>query len=188
MDINMRVSKSKKTKLSNKKIFLFILGLFVVGGLAFYYFKHQEKQLAPSANPTSLGEKINFNPPTEEDKQDVVQHKQELVNQQQVQNNTKPTGNVTPIITDAGFYDGQVEVRSFISGIYESGGTCTVILTKGSAQVTKEGKSSKGATTTDCPPVIIPKSELNPGIWNVHVSYSSGAAQGNSETKTVEVK
>lgn len=182
----MPKSKFKKSKNVNKKVFLALLVIILLAVGLVFYFNNREKHAGPSVESPNLGETINFNPPSEQDKQEVDQHKQDIVSQEQ--QTPKTSNSVKPIIIDAGFYDGQVEVRSFISGTYEAGGTCSVKLTKAGQSIVKDSKSVKGATTTDCPPTIIPSSELSSGTWAVVVSYSSTTTQGSSDIKTVEVK
>lgn len=83
-------------------------------------------------------EAINFNPPSEDEEQSGDKKKEDIVNNSS--NSTAPNGDtqqdssqlkaVKPVITSAGNYDSQIEVRSFIPGIYENTGICTVICNK----------------------------------------------------------
>jgi hypothetical protein len=168
---------------------LAILVIIVLGSFLVYRRRSHNASTPATSNPPGT-EKIDLSPPTEQEKQSNEQHKDELIKQQQQEQNTQ-TGikQVKPIITDAGYYDTQVEVRSFVPGIYEAGGTCTITMTKDSSSITRQVISSKGATTTDCPVVRIPRSDLpSTGTWTVTVSYNSATAKGSSDSKTVEVK
>jgi len=165
--------------------------LFLViasGSLIAYPRVRVNKEAVQTADTNSPSfEKVDLSPPTEEDKQAVDQHKDALAKQQ---NEPAPSSSSSakPIITDVGFYNGNVEIRSFITGVYEAGGTCTAELTKGSSKITRQVTATKGATTTDCPVIRIPRAELNAGTWTAQLIYNSSASTGTSEPRTVEVR
>jgi hypothetical protein len=181
-------TKNSSTKLSKNQLLPIILAglvLVLVGGLIFNRWQDSKSSSSQDTNQADDAE-INLSPPTEEEIKAAQEHKDELVKQQNQQN--QPTnGKVTPIIIDAGYYDNQLEVRSFVPGIFEAGGTCTVTASKGNEKVSKQSAASQGATTTDCPVTNIPRSELSAGSWTVVVSYVSTTNQGSSETRIVEV-
>ena len=135
-------------------------------------------------------EKINYSPGTEQDQKEADQRKQEIADQQN-QSPEPTTGkkSVTPVIVDASQYDNVVEVRAYVPGVIEDGGTCTVTLTKGSLNVTKQSTGEKDATTTRCTNMTIPRSEFKDyGKWNVSLSYSSSTTQGTASARTMEVQ
>lgn len=188
----MRSAPNRKN-LNKKLITAVILAavfLLVVGGIVAkdrYY--NQEDRDGTSSSTEGL-EGVDLSPPSKEEQQAIDQHKSEVEKQQQHDSQTSEGGikTVTPIITNAGFYNGQVEVRGYISGIYEEGGTCSVTISKGDSKLTKSGKSTKGATTTDCPVITFSRSELSgQGTWTAAISYSSTAAKGTSEPRNFEV-
>lgn len=186
---------SKERSSINKKpqlIALAIVLVLAIGGLGLYL---RNKSLSSTATAPQIdqagAEKIDLNPPTEEEKRATEDHKDALVKQEQERNQSPPAEGrtVTPVITNSGFYDDQVEVGAFVSGVYEDTGTCTAVFTKAGAKVTKQTKGIKDATTTRCANFIVPRSEFpSAGSWAVTVSYASPTAQGTSETKTVEVQ
>ncbi len=136
-------------------------------------------------------EKVDLSPPTEEEKQATEQHKADLLKQEEARNQAPPAGGrtVTPIITNSGYYDNQVEVSSFVPGIYEDGGVCTATFTQGASKVVKQSKGLKDATTTRCTNFAIPRSDFpSSGNWTLVLSYASPAAHGASAAQTVEVK
>lgn len=92
------------------------------------------------------------------------------------------------IINDASQYDSNVEVRSYVEGVVESNGTCTVTFKKGNQSVTKTTELLTNPSYTTCATVSVPVSEFpSKGTWQVTVDYSSATYKG-SATKNVEVK
>lgn len=101
-------------------------------------------------------------------------------------NNGAQEANV--IINDASQYDSNVEVRSYVEGIVETNGTCTITFKKGSQSVTKTTEPLTNPTYTTCAAISVPVSEFpSKGTWQVTVDYSSTNHKG-SATKNVEVK
>lgn len=132
---------------------------------------------------------VNFSPPTDDDKKAVEDNKSDIVANNA---NTSPAASslkpVIPVISDATQYDSRVEVRSYVPGVFENGGTCTVTVSKGDQTLTKPVNGSKDATTTSCEVVLIRRSEFAiAGTWDVTVTYLSGTAKGTSAVKKLEV-
>lgn len=168
----------------------FIIIILLIAGLLIYRSQtNPAYEVNPATNEPGT-EKLNLDPPTEEDKQRVETHKQELVRQQEEQGQSSPSGRtVTPIITDAGHYDQSIEVRAFVPGIYEAGGTCQIDFAKDNQKVSKQVAAVQDATTTRCTNLAVPRSEFpSAGSWSVTVKYLSQSSNGSSETKTLEVK
>jgi hypothetical protein len=134
-------SLSKKTL-----IIIGIVALIIVAGgvLAFVKIRDSNKPLPTSADqPTNT---VNFNPPTEQEKSAADERKEAIVNEQN-SNNQTPAGSkkqVVPVITNAS----QNGVNSYVSGIFEEGGTCTATFTQGAAKFTKTSTAFADATTT----------------------------------------
>ncbi len=108
-------------------------------------------------------------------------------------NETKPdTSNnkqsVAVSITSAGIIGDTVEVRAYVEGIIEGGGTCTATLTMdGSAPVTGTSEAFVNATSTQCRPIEIAKSNVKSGKWNVVVEYTSSTSTGKSPAMEVQL-
>ena len=101
---------------------------------------------------------------------------------------TTDTGaNVKPIIADSGVYGNNVEIASFVPGIYESGGVCKTTLSKGSQSIERSSNAVQDATTTRCPTTTIKIQELSSGEWSVVVTYTSSSHQGTSDTKKLTI-
>lgn len=183
------MTAKNRTSTHKRRLLLWGTLLFLLVG-SFAVYKLQFTKPANNGNdavPEAAAEKINLDPPTEEDKERVDSHKEELVRQQESQQTN--SGSVKPVITDAGQYDQEIEVRAFVPGIFESGGNCVVAFTKGSQNVSKQVPAVSEATTTRCSKLSVPRSEFpSTGTWSVTVAYKSVANSGTSDSKTLEVK
>lgn len=185
--------KRTSSKRSNKKkislillsvalVFLATAALELTGVTDFY--KHDK---APSDSDSSS---INYQPPTENEKQSGDKQKDKVVEDEAARNNpeTQNKQKVSVIITDAGQYDDIVEVRSFIPDHYQDG-ACTITFTQGTRKVTKDTPAYRDASTTICTNPLFARSEFpSSGDWQVVVSYNAGSFQGSSEPRTVNLR
>lgn len=134
---------------------------------------------------------INYDPPTEEEKQQAEDNKERIIEEEN--NNKDPEADddgrviVAPIISSAAIVGSDVEVRSYVTGTIENGGTCQATLTQNGNTVSKESTSVADATTTICPPLRIPLSQLSSGTWSIVVTYSSLTSTGTSNSASVEI-
>jgi hypothetical protein len=81
---------------------------------------------------------------------------------------------------------GFVEAAGF-AGLVESGGVCTLTLTRAGATVQATNAAQPDASTTNCGAFQVPGSQLVPGAWRATLSYQSGTAHGTSSSTTVTV-
>lgn len=146
-------------------------------------------------NQTEEQETINFNPPTDKEKEAGNEKKDDIAENQTDQEPTTSAPNqesrksVKPIITSAGQYEEQIEVRSFVPGIYENTGTCTVTFTQNNSKIERKVEGIQDATTTRCDTVMILREDFpSTGTWTVKVNYSSPSSQGESDVISFEVK
>lgn len=191
-------SKRKGTKVSRKKIFLpIIAGLILLGGLIFVLNRKSVLRLPflpdnkPLAPPTAVSESINYNPPTQQEKTETEVFKKNLGDTVPPVT-PKPTpgapkSSVTPIMTTWSATP-NVEVRGYVPGINEDGGTCTLTLTKGGQTVTASGAATPDATTVSCGLITINWGKLSPGAWSATLSYSSPHYEGGSNSNTINVE
>ena len=104
------------------------------------------------------------------------------------------TDAVRPAATDvvlarAGF-DGEAEAvrgSGYVSPVVESGGTCTLELTRDGRTVAVSGPAEPDATTTVCGDLAVPAAEVGPGEWRAVLRYRSAGTSGASEPLVVEV-
>ena len=100
-----------------------------------------------------------------------------------------PGRNATVVMTYSGWTDAtaSVEVGALVSGVVESGGTCTLTLTSGVRTATATTRAEPDASSTSCPVLAIRRSELSPGTWSAVVNYKSPSTSGQSKAARVVV-
>ena len=167
----------KSKKLTRKVYLLAAAGIIVVGtGLFMLYQDGDPYSATPSQKVGSQPESyVNLNPPTDQEKQATDEHKQSLSENQSTPPPT-PSGTkkqVTPIITSVT----QNEVKAYVQGVFEEGGKCTLIATKGSQTVSGSSSGLENVSYTSCIPISV---SLPPGSWSITVSYSSATADGKT--------
>jgi len=183
------VIRRGKQKKSKKKLLIVLAVLVVATTGAIVWLTNRGD--APSVSTTTErtmpapGE-VNLDPPTEEDKAEVEQNKDELAEQQEQP--APPAKTASVIITYAAQYDQSIEVAAYVSNVFEDGGTCKLTLKNGSKTITRESTGFADARSTTCPPFSVPRSEFSAGTWKATVSYNSSALIGSSEEKSLEVK
>lgn len=171
-------NKSSKTK-------LWIIGgiLLAIAIVAIALFMLRDNKTTSTADKTEDG--IDYSPATQEEKADSDRQKEVDAGR----DDTPPSNNVTPVIVDASQYGDEIEIRAYVPGIVEDGGTCTIKITKGQSTVTERTEALQDASNTSCVSVAIPRSEFSSaGQWSVVVSYSSAKYSGSSQAATLEVQ
>lgn len=187
-------SSGKTDKLSRKKIIILCIVLLMLFALGLHLaIKTNMFGLTEKKNPKNESEShsINYDPPTEEEKESGDKQKDDLVenqyegNENQVQSISQ---SATVIITDAAQYGDVIEVRSFIQDHYEDG-TCTITFTQGAKKVEKETSAYRDASTTICTNPLFKRNEFpTSGDWDVVVSYVAGNTVGVSAKKVVSIQ
>lgn len=173
-----------------KALIIVVLALLLVGS-GIWLWRHQSTLSSDVLiNPPESTDGINYSPPTEEEKQQASDRKDEIVNEQ---NTPAPIPgaekkSVTLTIVDASQYGQTIEVRAFVSGVVEADGTCTYTFTHGSQTFTKRASAIADASTTRCPNLEVSRTDFaNAGTWNIKVSYASASSEG-SASGTIEVQ
>jgi hypothetical protein len=82
---------------------------------------------------------------------------------------------------------GGVLAGGFVDGVIESGGTCTLTLSRNGAVATGTSQAEPDATTTSCGEVRVDRGSLSSGDWTGVLSYSSRGAAGASQPFSVKV-
>lgn len=184
----------KKIKIS-KKIILVLTTALVFGGFSAFFILNKNQENKTSQNePQTIQESISYSPPTEEEIKSANDNKQEndaLEEDIRNQNQSPVSGKrqASPIITSAAMYGDSAEVSSYITGIFEDGGTCTAHFKRNNLSATQVVTATKEGRSTYCPLFRISKNQLTEsGVWSVTVSYESAAYRGTSEPVSIEVK
>jgi cytoskeletal protein RodZ len=178
----VKKSKRKLHSRFNKKATLVVLIILIaLAGVA--YAAHRPKDTAykpsPAVSTNPDKPKVNYNPPTDQEKKDTQAYKQGLENSPPP---SPPTSNgkiqVTPVIT-SGNGNSNYEARAYVTGVFEEGGICMATATKtGSSPVTGTSTGFSNSNYTSCAPIHL--SFPSAGSWALTMSYSSAKAEGKS--------
>lgn len=186
------VIKIKNTK-NKKKIITGALLLIIVGAGLFYFYhaKNDAKDKTSSVNgvPATSTDGINYQPATDSEKSDSENSK--AAAEEQSKNDSSQTSGmkkVTPVVTYSGIYQGNVEVSSYVPGVLENSGKCTLTLTMGSKKVSQSKDASPNVSDMSCGLIKISESKLSSGSWTGIVSYSSSKASGSSDKFNIDIK
>ena len=184
---NLSKNKKKRTIFAVISLVIIVLGSFIM----YRYFNTNPE--TPATAKKKGSDIVNLNGPTDKEKKSGDGAKDKIIEDEKARNQpTSPTSNgkksITPTLTYAQQYDQQVEVGAYISSIFEDGGVCKLTLTKGTAAQTTQVDAVKGASSVDCPVMVISRSKLEAGSWQASVAYTSSSSGGSSLSRTVEVK
>lgn len=165
-----------------------LLGIIILtGAYAFGLgpFNSSKTPDTSSDDPSLTDRGVNLNPPTDKEKNETETHKDELVEGSSGGSSDSNKKAVEPLITRAD----QTEVRAYVPGVVENGGTCTATLSKGSAVIVKTSEGVANSSVTNCRPINLAGTQFpQKGQWSLTVSYSSDTAAGKSQPTTVEVQ
>lgn len=179
------VSKNKHASIWYRKPVLWIAFLALIAALGSGVFWHIQKDRNDSTLVGIAGvSKINYGPPTKQEQQSGTTQKQEDIQRQTLNSQGTPT-TADVFITSASYNStaNAVEIRAYISNLFEDGGTCSATLTNGSQTVTQTSSATEVATTTQCGTITIPRSSFSTGgIWQITLTYTSSAATGSQST------
>jgi hypothetical protein len=178
----------KKNQKSKKSIwFRIIITIFIVCFVAVGLFLSSNRQ---TIQPQSQQGKINYGPPTNEEKQAADSIKDKLIQDQKQEQSSNAVTNrsISVVIVDSSQYGDIIEVRAFVEGLYNNG-TCSIKLTKGRLVLEKQSPAFADASTTICTNPEIPRSEfIEPGDWLVIVSFSAPGVSGVSAPQKVIIQ
>jgi len=165
-------------------VVLVLVAVIISGSLAYAKFgttsDNPPAQTTDSNQTTENENGINLSPPTEQEKQETQQHKDELA-QQQNQTGGSTSGKKQVQIE---VYADKNTVNASVYGVFEEGGTCTATVT-GPQTITRTSTGFGSASYTQCMPI---STNLSSGQWSVTVTYSSANAEGTSQPYTLKVE
>jgi len=185
--VESRSSSKYQNKRKNraKKVWLACVSLVIVLSLAgFFTYRHfSADQKAPTAEaPVN---QINYDPPTEEEKQETENQKDQIINNTPTETSVDTAGKkvVKPVIASAD----KSGASAYITGIFEEGGTCTATYTHDNDKITTTSTGFQNSNYTSCAPLTL-QSPLNiSGNWELVVSYSSNQSAGSSAPQVIKV-
>lgn len=191
---------NQKSKSKNKKIIIIALITIVVVVIAVVGFlswrrAHNSVKTNNDPNGDSLGY-VNYGPPTEQEKQEAETNKDAVVDRQKLEQQAAndPTSGgtkkqVIPQISSANQTGQDVLITAYVGGVFEGGGTCTLVAQNGSQKITRTSEGFADATTTSCTPFRMTRNEFPAaGNWTVTIQYSSKTAEGISSGRQLVIQ
>ncbi len=187
----MKIQRKKPRK---KILFIVLVAALILAVLAAtYYFLVLSPNQKKSANTPSKVNTVNYNPPTDAQKQEGNRIKEEGLKNQTGQTAptppTNPHGTVTISRVGQSTQGGAVSLRTQVDGI--TSGQCEIIFSlSGQPSIIKNVNVISGPTYYTCENVDISSSEFAvSGNWQVSVVIKqTNSVISNNATTTVEVK
>lgn len=180
----------KHKKSINKKIVIVGLGIVALAVGAYFWFWNPFARHASTAE-TATADAINYDPPTEAQKNAAAAQKDEIISQD---NKGLPTGEpqqpsqdfaLTVSLANQADAGQPVNLRVLVTGV--SSGTCTFSFTKDGQTVVASGDIVFEATSSSCR-ADVPAAEFNQsGNWKLAVKATSGSKQATATDQNVSV-
>ena len=101
-----------------------------------------------------------------------------------------PRPQATDVVLARAAFDeesGSVRGSGYVSPVVETGGTCTLELTRDGRTVSVSGPAEPDASTTVCGGLAVPGDQVGPGRWEAVLRYRSANTSGESAPLDVEV-
>lgn len=176
------MTRQRTKKAKSKKAVFIILAIILLAGAA------TGAHYLLADNSETLKSSSKYTPPTKEEKQQVEDHKDQLEKEND-QPGAPESSATSVIITYANQQDQSIIVSSYVNGIIEQGGTCTVKLTKAAQDIVRSATALLDAKHTTCPTITIPRSDFSEsGDWSLIVSYNSSNTPTVSASQKVKVE
>jgi len=180
-----------RKKYKNKKYVIPIVALITLGiaGIAAYTFARYSPQPSPDYVNQPVSGGIDYSGPSEEEKK--YNEEQEKRNQErEALDQQSPSKTADIIVASAGQHEDTIEVRAYVTNLYEDGGSCAAVFTKdGYDEVSTTTNALPDAKTIQCGPLDIARSHFpQAGTWELHVTYQSPTATGKSTTQRINIQ
>ncbi|MEI7674229.1 MAG: hypothetical protein WCI60_00635 [bacterium] len=176
-------------KKQTKKLLITFLVILLMLCVAIFIYASRTNDTKKTGDPIN---KVNYGPPTETEKsagdkqKDLNSSKESAIRSSQANGQY---GKAQVVVVDANQYFENVEVRAYISNVYETGGTCSAQFTSDGSSITGNSSATKDATTTQCGSIVIPRTKFpSGGRWQLIVSYSSPTSMGVSSSQYFTLK
>ncbi len=185
--------KIKKPKILILTLCLVALVASAAGAYTVYNHRHASSQATASNGGKTRGvNSVNYNPPTEAQKKNGEQIKEEATSTKDSSNTgssgtTSTTGSISISRVSQPSSGQPVSVRTTVEGL--PSGTCTITFTlNGQPAVTKTVAIVAGATFYTCQPLDVASSDFSTsGTWTVSVFASNASAKTSTVTRTVTI-
>lgn len=171
-----------------KKSIIITIAVFLIissVGLIVFGLKTNRQSPTDQSSSPSGPSTIDYSPPTATEQAAGDEQKTENVKEGTIKS---PATTANIVLVDAGHYDGNVEIRAYVSNVLADG-SCTATLTNQQHTVVKKSTAFKDAKTTQCSPINIPRSDFKvSGAWTLVVTFEGSEIRGRTEPRTVEIK
>ena len=190
-------TKNKKTKKSSKNnntgsvlivLLVFVLAAVIVfGTLAI---RDQMKERDNAENEASdINTAVLYDDDKNEDSNDgtAVYDEKDAYDASQNDNEVEKAPNglkIANTVLSINQNDKMIIFSARVTNFLETGGKCSYILTKGTEMVTYTKDVLPDPKTTVCESLVLEKSSLSAGEWQIKVEYRSEDAEGASETQS----
>lgn len=193
--------KAKKSKKSEEKgsiliilLVMVLAAIIVFGGLVI---RDQLQEKEKTENETS---DINTAPLYDDNKDDsntdgnedgnAIYDEKDAYDASQNDNEVEHSENgmkIAKTILNINQNDRMIIFSARVTNFLETGGKCDYILTKGTEMVTYTKDVLPDPKTTVCEALVLEKSSLSAGEWQIKVEYRSEDAEGASETQSFKM-
>lgn len=193
-------TKNKKTKKSSKNnntgSVLIVLLVFVLAAVIVFGTLAIRDQMKEKDSTENVSSDINTAPLYTEDNDSDSNDGTAVYDEKDAydasQNDTEvekaPNGlKIANTILSINQNDKMIIFSARVTNFLETGGKCSYILTKGTEMVTYTKDVLPDPKTTVCESLVLEKSSLSAGEWQIKVEYKSEDAEGASETQSFKM-
>ena len=168
---------------------LVLLVVAALGGITLAS-RHKSPPLSKTPATEKPTSTINYNKPTQQETQTSDSQKQVNVDRQKTDSQPVTASATADLrLTDAAQYVNTIEVRAFVTNVYESGSCVAVFTRAGQPTITTTSTAFKDASTTQCGANDTDRSKFSvAGDWQLTLTYTSASGKVGSATKTVAIK
>ncbi len=157
----MKTNKYQK----NKKIYIILgIALFIICGSVFGIVLWRRSQ-QPESQITDSSEKIDYGPPTDEQKQSGEDIKTSV-------SQSAASADFGVIISAANVNGDIIQIRGMISGLVSNDGTCDLTLSQAGVSVQKTAPTYALPVSSTCQGFDINRSELSTGTWDINLTVT----------------
>lgn len=96
-------------------------------------------------------------------------------------------GEADVVIITADLQPDGLEVTGIVTGQTDPAGMCVLAVSQGAITHTIEAAVTTTSGNSYCPLMVVPRSDLSAGMWQVFLGYRASGMAGRSDPVTVEV-